>query len=246
MTNKFITSLQHPFVKDLVRLRKDRAFRREQKKVLVTGSKIVEELVDSGVVIETLILEADFSFPSTSPVIRVSKEVLQKIVGAEEPGGVAAILTIPSFSELLDVSYLLVLDGIADPGNLGTLLRTARALGWEGVYITENSCDPFNERAIRAAKGATFCLPLQEGTWEDFKKKFSRYQTFVADMEGTSVDLIKGTPPVALILSRESAGARLEAKEQFCSIKIPMSANAESLNVAAAGAILLYELKRNL
>ncbi|MES2198804.1 MAG: RNA methyltransferase [Chlamydiota bacterium] len=246
MMNKLLISLQHPFVKGLVRLRKDRAFRREEKRVLVTGCKLVQELIESKAPVETLILEADFAFPSTIPTVRVTRDILKKITGLEEPEKVAAILSMPSFCDLSKVSYLLVLDGIADPGNLGTLLRTAWALGWEGVYLTENSCDPFNEKALRAAKGATFSIPLQEGTWEDFKKKSSWFKTFVADMEGTSLDLVKAVSPIALILSRESTGARMEAKEQFSSIKVPMCKNTESLNVAAAGAILLYELKRNL
>jgi len=246
MINKLLTSLQHPFVKDLVRLRKDRTFRREEKKVLVTGYKLVQELLDVKAPVETLILEEDFSFPSTISTVRVTKEILKKITGLEEPEKIAAIIAMPSFCDLSAVSHLLVLDGISDPGNLGTLLRTAWALGWEGVYLTENSCDPFNEKAIRAAKGATFSLPLQEGTFEDFKKKSSYFKTFVADMEGTSVDLVKAEAPIALILSRESTGARKEAKELFSSLKVPMCENTESLNVAAAGAILLYQLKRNL
>lgn len=246
MMNKLLTSLKHPFVKDLVRLRKDRTFRREEKKVLVTGCKLVQELLENGAPVETLILELNHPFFSTTPTIRVTKEILMKVTGLEEPEGVAAIVAMPSFCDLSKVSHLLVLDGIADPGNLGTLLRTAAALGWDGVYLTENSCDPFNEKALRAAKGATFSLPLQEGTWEDFKAKSSRFTTFVADMGGISIDLVKAVDPVALILSRESMGARKEAKELFSSVKVPMCENTESLNVAAAGAILLYAFKRNL
>ncbi|MBS0628210.1 MAG: RNA methyltransferase, partial [Verrucomicrobia bacterium] len=156
---KTITSLQHPLVKDLVRLRKDKSFRRKQGKVLITGCKQIKELLASGVLVETLILESDFSFSSSIPIVRVTKEILKKISGLEEPEPMAAVVVLPSFCDLSKVSYLLVLDGIADPGNLGTLLRTAWALGWEGVYLTENSCDPFNEKALRAAKGATFFLP---------------------------------------------------------------------------------------
>lgn len=243
---KTITSLQHPLVKDLVRLRKDKIFRRDQRKVLITGCKQVKELLSSGALVETLILESGFSFSSSISTVRVTKEILKKISGLEEPEPMAAIVAMPSFCDLSKVSYLLVLDGIADPGNLGTLLRTAWALGWEGVYLTENSCDPFNEKALRAAKGATFFLPLQEGTWEDFVKRSSRFSTFVADMSGDPLEDIKEKPPIALILSRESTGARMEAKEKFSSVKVPMCENTESLNVAAAGAILLYGLKRNL
>jgi TrmH family RNA methyltransferase len=138
-----------------------------------------------------------------------------------------------------------VLDGISDPGNLGNLLRTALALGWEGVYLTENTCDPFHEKALRAAKGATFCLALQEGTWEEFLSISKNYHTFLADMNGSPLqDKPLASPPIALILSKESCGARMEAKKRFQTISIPMQKAMESLNVASAGAILLYGLKQ--
>lgn len=244
--DKIITSLQHPLVKDMVRLRKEKSFRKEQKKLLISGNKQVLELLQTGALVETLIVEEGFSYVSPLPTVRVTKEILKKITGLEKPEEMAATVIMPPFCDVTKVSYLLVLDGVSDPGNLGTLLRTASALGWEGVYLTENSCDPFNEKALRAAKGATFSLPLQEGTWDDFVKKSSRFKAFVADMEGAPLQEVKAKAPIALILSRESTGARKEAKELFSSIKVPMCEGAESLNVAAAGAILLYGLKRTL
>ena len=243
MLPKSLHSLQHPFVKYLVNLRKDRSFRRSERKVLAVGSKLVAELIDSKAQIDTLLVECGHDICSPHKTLIVTHDILKKITGLVNPEPFAAVVCMPSFQDLSKTSSLLVLDGISDPGNLGTLLRTALALGWEGVYLTENTCDPFNEKAIRAAKGATFRIPLQEGSWEDLILQIKSFTVFVADIEGSSIETIYPKPPLALILSREDRGARAEAKHQFQSITIPMNGLMESLNVAAAGAILLHRLK---
>lgn len=246
MLPKNISSLQHPFVKYLVKLRKNRYFRREEKKVVILGRTIVEELSHKDPSpIELLLLKEGTSFTTSYPILTVTEEILQKITGTQHPEPVAAIAQIPSFTDisLASSSYLLVLDGVADPGNLGTLLRTALALGWEGVYITENSCDPFNDKALRAAKGATFQIPLQEGSWDTFLELAASRQVFVADLHGLSPHQITPTPPLALVLSRETTGARKNTPSFFTRVTLPMTDVMESLNVASAGSILLYELR---
>lgn len=243
MKNTLITSLQHPLVKYCVKLRKDRRFRREEQKALITGSILIQELFAKNVQIETLITLAG-SPPNwnVKEVVETTQEVLDKIT--EQKESMAAIVKLPSFQNLSKTSYLLVLDQIADPGNLGTLLRTAHALGWEGVFLVEGSCDPFAEKALRAAKGSTFVLPLQEGSWEQFCAMAKGFTVLTADMAGAPLGKITASTPLALLLSKESRGARKEAKELFKTVSIPMQESAESLNVAVAGAILLYGLKR--
>jgi len=246
MMNKTISSLTHVFVKYLVNLRKDRKFRREEKKALVTGENLIFELLEKKGTVETLIVKEGFSHPPYSDTIYVSESIMKKITGLETPGPLASVVNMPPPADLSRVSFLLVLDGVSDPGNLGTLLRTAAALGWGGVYLTENTCDPFNEKAIRAAKGSCFTLPIEEGSWKDFTARAKGFTTFVADMEGVSFKTVSPDEKVALVLSRESKGARKEAKDLFTSIKIPMIQGAESLNVSAAGAILLSSLRGDL
>jgi TrmH family RNA methyltransferase len=245
MVPKKITSLQHSFVKYIVSLRKEREFRRAEGKIFVMGIKMVEELIHSKTPIHTLIVREDTDISaSAQETILVTEDILKKMTGLKQPEPVAAVVSLPSFQNLSNVSRLLVLDGVSDPGNVGTVIRSALALGWDGVYLLESTCDPFNEKALRAAKGATFRLPLAEGTWSDFLSmlKKSSFTVLVADIAGS--DIKQGAPntPLALILSRESQGARKEATELFQKITIPMSGEMESLNVASAGAILLYEL----
>jgi TrmH family RNA methyltransferase len=245
MVPKNITSLQHPFVKYIVSLRKERELRRAEGKIFVMGTKMVEELIRSKTPIHTLIIAegADISLKAAETFL-VTEEILKKITGLAQPESVAAVISLPSFQNLSNASRLLVLDGVSDPGNVGTVIRTALALGWDGVYLLENTCDPFNEKALRAGKGATFRLPLAEGTWSDFLSMVTEknLNVFVADTIGTDVKKCSIPSALALILSRESQGPRKEARELFQKITIPMSGQMESLNVASAGAILLYEL----
>lgn len=245
MVTKKLISLQHPFVKYLVSLRLEKSFRKQEKQVLISGIKMVQEFEG----IDTLFVQegVSLSFPAKETVT-VSYEVLKKITGTVHPEPIAALVPLPDFQDLSHISYLLALDGIADPGNLGTLLRSALALGWEGVYLIENTCDPFNEKALRAAKGATFRLPLAQGSWSAFTDMVdkSSFQVLVADIEGKDIKDTTPSLPLALLLSRESQGVREDAQKQFPKITIPLKKRMESLNVATAGAILLYELRQML
>ncbi len=247
MVTKKLLSLQHPFVKYLVSIRSDKVFRHQEKKVLLSGIKMVQEFASTPSPIETLIVQegASFSFPARETLF-VTYEILKKITGTVHPEPIAAVVHLPSFQDLSSVSHLLVLDGISDPGNLGTLLRTALALGWNGAYLLENTCDPFNEKALRAAKGATFRLPLAQGNWDSFVEMIQKnsFQVLVADIEGKDIRQTRCPSPIALLLSRESQGVRSEAKASFFKVTIPIQKQMESLNVAAAGAILLYELRQ--
>lgn len=247
MVPKTLLSLQHPFIKYLVSLRLDKSFRKQEKKVLLSGVKMVQEFAASPAAIDTLILRegSSFSFPARETIF-VTYEILKKITGTIHPEPIAAVVPLPSFQDLSSASYLLVLDGVADPGNVGTLLRSALALGWSGAYLLDNTCDPFNEKALRAAKGATFRLPLAQGSWESFIEMANKnsFQVLVADIEGRKINQTKCSLPVALLLSRESQGAREDAKNSFFKVTIPIQ-QMESLNVASAGAILLYELRQS-
>ena len=245
MTQKEITSLQHPRVKHLVKLRQGSDYRQECNRVLLSGRKLIKEL-SSSIRIRTLFLESG-TIPSieAEEIFFVTPEILKKVTGLENPEPIAAEIDMLNTQDLSSANFLLVLDGISDPGNLGTLLRTACALGWDGVFLTRGSTDPYNEKALRAAKGATFTLPWKCGTREELSALLqSRAMTVLAaDTSGTDLHLCKISPPLALILGNESHGISPELKNSAQSIAIPLMGRMESLNVASAGAILMYDLK---
>ncbi|MBN1914949.1 MAG: RNA methyltransferase [Parachlamydiales bacterium] len=242
MVPKKITSLQHPIVKEIFKLRTQKKYRYEKKELLISGQKMIQDLFPR---IKILFLSEKAyakheKIASTTYI--VSEEVLHKITGVQAPDGYAALVDFPATSSLEKKEKLLIIDNLTDPGNLGTLLRSALAFGWDGVILPPKTVDPFNDKALRAAKGATFHLPLffmEEPAIIAWIQKKS-FQGFLADLKGTSIETIKVfSPPYFLILSHESSGTRKWAQKIATPITIPI-AHIESLNVAAAGSILLY------
>ena len=244
---KEITSLQNPLIKHLVKLRDDRKYRYEKKKVVIEGKKIVEELL--------LQYAQGFLFV-TDPLLvpkeargkdcyLVTKDILKKISGVQAPEGVIAELPFPPEADFEKVNYLLALDGVSDPGNLGTLLRSALALGWDGVFILNNCCDPFNDKALRAAKGATFKIPIKSGSWEELESIASKNGLIplAADIKGDDAGKLDHLQKVLLVLGGEAKGLSEKTREICRTITVPISSRMESLNVSTAGGIIMYLLK---
>ncbi len=238
MLAKRISSLQHPSVQHWVELVKMRSYREETRSVLVSGEKLVRDLARLSPLKALIATQEGIDLPAEARFV-VTEGILKKITGLATPDGYAAEVPLPAMRDLSSFRYLLILDRIADPGNLGTLLRTAYALGWEGAAATPGTVDFFNDKALRAAKGATFRLPLAWALPEEIAAWGKRL--YVADLEGETLEQGAFRPPLALVLSSEAKGPRHWASGQ--KIHIPMAQDAESLNVAAAGAILLYAMR---
>lgn len=243
MTIKEIHSLQHPFVKFLIKLRTDKKIRNEYRQALVIGTKMVEELQN----LEYLIVQKGSSYSKKLKAKEswvVSEAVLKKITGVENPEPVAGVVALPPWDSLHGKNWILGLDNISDPGNLGTLLRSALALDWEGAFITHGSADPYNDKALRSAKGATFRMPMRMGTQEELLDWaiHENMSPVVADLHGSPLEQWQSKKRTLLILGNESLGISPIFKKNFPSITIPMK-KMESLNVATAGAILMYSLK---
>lgn len=237
MVSKKLTSLQHPLVKHWVKLRVSRAYREETGRVLIAGEKMVRELRPE----RLIALHPEPSLPSKETVF-VSQPILKKITGLSNPDGYAAEMAMPPQQDLSRKRFLLILDQLADPGNLGTLMRTALALGWEGMVVTPSTVDLFNDKALRAGKGAHFHLPYAHLSVEEIVQWNLHF--FIADLDGEPLESVDFKPPLALILSSEGHGPGLGSDKVAKKITIPMGGRIESLNVAAAGAILLYAMRK--
>lgn len=235
MDTKKITSLQHPLVKHWVQLRLERFYREETKRLFVSGEKMARELP-----IETLITVDPSDIPAKEKYL-VTPEILKKITGLVQPDGFAGELPMPEPQDLSKKQFLIILDQISDPGNLGTLLRTALALSWEGVILTPGTVDLFNDKVLRSAKGAHFHLPYARMTPEEITKLKLHFYT--ADLNGESLDQATFKTPMALILSSEAHGPNRWADPISRKVTIPMNPKSESLNVAISGAILLYAMR---
>jgi TrmH family RNA methyltransferase len=243
MITRSISSLQHPLVKRLVKLRDSRPFRTQEKSVLIVGVTLVSD-VAAHMPLKTLISVDPLPFNAQESYL-APPEVLKKIINISTDDLVAAEVELPLPSSLEGKKMIVVLDGLADPGNVGTILRTAVALGWDGAFLTPNTADPFNDKALRAARGAPLFLPLRQGNWEELAELVGSNQmtVYVADVEGKELQEASFKKPLALVLGHETQGPSEQAKKLGEAIMIPMESSMESLNVASAAAILMYQIR---
>lgn len=248
MKVKEITSLQNPIVKHFVKLRQNSDYRHEHHSAVIEGPKLIREICSENPA--RTIIAYDPSFVpkgvNTKELLVVSEEIMHKISGVQSSEGIIAEVDLPKPAVLEKKNYILAIDGVNDPGNLGTILRTALALGWEGAFILPDSCDPFNEKALRASRGAVFRLPTMYGNWDQLKTliKDHQFTPLVADLAGIELSQFKTPKKVILVLSNEAHGVSAEAREVCQAITIPMPGEMESLNVSVAGGILMYNLRR--
>jgi TrmH family RNA methyltransferase len=238
-----ISSLQHPLVKRLVKLRENKAFRTQENSVLIVGVTLVSD-VAARMPLKTLISVDPLPFNAKESYL-APPNVLEKIINISSHDLVAAEVELPKQSSLENLKTILILDALADPGNVGTILRTAVALGWEGAFLTPKTADPYNDKALRAARGAPLFLPLRFGSYDELKKlvQTSGMQVYIADVEGKKLTEISFKKPLALVLGHETEGPSPETKALGQTVSIPMTNQMESLNVATAAAILMYQIQ---
>ena len=246
MITEKIESLQHKLVKHCVKLKNSRKYREENREIILVGEAPIME-VASYHLPKTLFVPAGFELEqslSVSNTISVSDEVARKVTGFDRSFPFA-LYDFPEHEDFSCKNRLLIIDEIQDPGNLGTIFRTAYALGFEGIYLTPSSVDPFNDKAISASKGTCLYLPFRFTGISELEKIIDtkNKHVYVADLTGTDCKNTSFQDPAMLVLSHEKKGAR---KWSFSStsVKIPMQKGIDSMNVAVAGAILMHEMSR--
>ena len=143
----------------------------------------------------------------------------------------------------------IVLDGIRDPGNVGTLIRSAAALAAGGAVVLDGSADPWGTKAVRASAGMMFRLPVASAPWSEVERVIAKAGavTCVADAAGKPVPLASSWPDrIALVIGSERSGVRAEARSLAgLTVAVPMRTGTESMNAAAAGAVLMWEILRS-
>jgi RNA methyltransferase, TrmH family len=244
-----ISSRKNPLVLYFIKLQEDRAFRKSQGLVLLEGKNCVLDLLKAKKG-RRLIIEEEEPLPECShckEVIRVTSSVMKKISGVESPSGMLLEVELPKEENLAHFSRILALDHLQDPGNVGTILRTACALGWEGIFFIEPCCDPFGQKALRAAKGATFSIAYASGSYVELLdlQKRGGFSLAVADLQGKPPEEFSKIKKIILIIGNEGQGVVLpEPAPPHDCITIPMSGHVESLNAAISAAILMYQLRQ--
>jgi TrmH family RNA methyltransferase len=247
----------------LLRSLRQRKIREAEGLFLAEGVRAVEDLVASPLAIRFAAAASSLGdtprgqvlmdlLESHGVAVRETPErELAELADTETPQGILAVAEIPRAGlDALrmddDPAVLLVLDAVQDPGNFGTLARTAEALGAAGLVALPGTVDPWNPKSVRAAMGSTFRLPVVEADWDALAPwlRARGMETLAATVGGAPLE---APPPrrAALVLGNEGAGVGAETRARADrAVGIPLRGRAESLNVAAAGAILLHELLR--
>jgi RNA methyltransferase, TrmH family len=250
-----ITSSQNSKVK-LVRALLGRAReRREANAFVVEGVRLVEEAVNSNWGLRFALYDETLNERGRSQVegLRsrgfdvemVSESLMRSLSETETPQGVLAVLDfkqlpIPDFP-----NFILIPDQVRDPGNLGTLLRTAAAAGVDAVLLPPDTTDVFAPKVVRSGMGAHFRLPIHSWTWDEIKSRTKALSIYLADMDGQSCWKTDLRQPLALIVGGEADGASSAAHSLVTQkISLPMSENVESLNAGVAGSVLMFEVVR--
>ena len=238
---KEIKSRQNELIKNVVKLSSP-SYRKETGKFKVDGFHMFEMAKESGYLLEVFTLKEVKGLDAKINQYIVSEEIMEKISSSKSPQGIVSICKLIKEKDIAS-NKVLYLDDVSDPGNLGTILRTAVAFGFNDVILSNNCCSIYNEKALQSSQGAIFKLNIvNDIKLSDLKKK--GYQILATEIKGSvSLDLIQKPDKFVLVLGNEARGVSQEILDQSDKrIRIDID-NIESLNVAIAGAIAMYHLK---
>lgn len=249
-----ITSLQNDRVKLAYGLQQRARTRRKERKIALEGARLVRDAVErghkphfvlyrpGGVDEELLVLLAE----KTGELLPVSDEISAHISDTQTPQGLVGVFDLPAPPLPRKPRRVLILDRVRDPGNAGTILRTAAAAGVDVVIFGPGSVDPYNPKCLRSGMGAHFRVPVAEADWERIGGYCERLAVCVTAGDGeTAYDAVDWAQPWAVIIGAEADGVGADAEAiASARIMIPMAAATESLNAAVAAGVILFEAAR--
>lgn len=249
---ELLTSLQNPIVKKICLLKKDGAVRQKERVTIVEGKNLLIDLLPKAEASALFVTEKNISSAGNCKKLYVvSQEIMNKISTVESPEGMLALYPIQDYRPQSIDSPCLILDGIQDPGNMGTLLRTASAFGMRYAAVITPSCDLWHPKVIRSAKGAHFFFDaLVTTSWDILLPILSKKNIplLVATLHAQNIHTIPIPEKWALVIGSEAHGPSLPSNVPMLTFSIPIAAHIDSLNAAQAGAIVLYALstKKNI
>lgn len=244
-----ITSKNNPLVKETATL-KDKKGRKLLGSFLVEGRKMAEECHKSGMTIERIFVRegVELSLPvDEEKIVVVSEDVLHQLSDEKTPQGVVCRVKIPTRPLCAPKGNCLFLDGVADPGNMGAIIRTANAAGYEEIYLAKECTDPYSPKSVRASMSGVFFTKLYCAEREEILSvlKNAGVSLVVADMDGENIFDFVPPSHFALVIGNEANGvsATVEAVADK-TIRIPMRSSQESLNAAVAAGVSMYLLAK--
>ena len=249
---EIITSRQNPLAVQIRKLNGSRSARREAGLFSAEGPKLLAEALRAGAGVRTVVTApgTEISCPEGVRRVEVPPGLLKSLCDTQTPQGVLFLTELPDLTppERPEGDRFLVLDGLQDPGNVGTIWRTADALGADGLILVNHCADPFSPKTVRATMGACFRLPVWETEAAALPGLLARsgLPLYAAALREDTVDLKTAhLGRCAVAIGSEGRGVSPELLEMSeKTVKIPMRERCESLNAAVAAAIVLWEMAR--
>ena len=253
MNAETITSRQNPLMTHLRKLASSRSYRKKSGEYLCDGTKLLAEALKWGAEVKTAVFFEEVDIPPLPDgvrAVRVSEELMRSVSPMETPQGALFTVALPEVQlpETLSGKHYLVLDGVQDPGNVGTILRTADAFDCDGVFLVNACADLYNPKTARATMGAIFRREAYTVTAEELfallrKSGVPLYGTALRDdtVPLAEADLARA----AVAIGSEGRGLSQQVLDKCAkTLKIPMNPRCESLNAAIAATVVLWEMYR--
>jgi RNA methyltransferase, TrmH family len=252
-----ITSPSNPTLKLIRALQSQRKAREKERLFVIEGVRLVEEAIRTKAAVRLALHTEDLDPRGCAALNQLARlgaelhEVTPKVLAAasdtQTPQGLLAVVPFPHFATRSGhLSFVIILDRLSDPGNLGTILRTADAAGVDAAFLAPGTVDAYNPKVVRAAMGAHFHLPMTHIEWDELRVPLSGLTVWLAEAHnGEPYSHVDWRQPSALIVGSEAEGPS-DAARRFTPqrVHIPMPGLAESLNAAVAAGVLLFEAAR--
>ena len=246
-----LTSKNNPLIKETASL-KEKKYRKALGLFLVEGVKMAREALNSPCEVERVFISESFDGDKSflaglaeEKIVYVSANVMQAMTDEKTPQGVLCRVKIPETTLQAPTASCLVLDGVSDPGNMGTIIRTANGAGYHEVYLTSDCVDPYSPKSVRSSMSGVFFTTLYCGSREEILSIVRQTGVIVADMQGENIFSFQAPQSFALVIGNEANGVSDAFKNAAKhTVKIPMESTQESLNAAVSAGILMYNLKK--
>lgn len=248
MTEQYISSRKNPLLQQVKKLLSSKKYRETEGLFVSDGTKLLEEAVRFCPGLDTVILSegVQAEVPDSVRVVRVPGDVMASLSPMESPQGALFLCRLPRKQPFEAKPGLLLLDGIQDPGNIGTILRTADALNIP-VVLLEGCADPYSHKTVRASMGAVFRTPVVQTTWAEAESALGQagIPIGVTALSDRAVDIRTAElRTMAVVMGSEGQGVRKEIlKRADAELIIPMNPHCESLNAAIASAIVMWQMQ---
>ncbi|HQA49716.1 MAG TPA: RNA methyltransferase [Syntrophomonadaceae bacterium] len=251
---RYLTSRDNPLIKETIKL-KQKKYRQQTGTFLIEGERMLREALKSPQLLVRVFVDDSFEAPDelrdlNIEVYQVTANMMKAIADTEHPQGVAAVVSIPPYQPAYlsdQTAMLLLLDRISDPGNLGTIIRTAWALDIDGILLTAGCADPFSPKVVRASMGGIFHVPINTVDRDSVDELLNNgYRMIVATPDTkTSIYQIDWQGAIICVIGSEAHGVAQEWLSRATQkVVIPINQKVDSLNAAVSCAIIMAEARR--